>query len=1050
MTVQRINALFEGLPASAVCLLAAAGVVAWVALHLLWRGAGRRAVLAVARIAVGSAALLMAAQAAQLWLVLATDWPLWLMALAGAAAVEILLKLYAIERRTVSRPAGLILAGLRTVLALLILLMLTQPVFVLEREEGLRRHVAILVDGSASMQVPDTQLTISEKVRIAETLTPGQISRPHRLEAVAQELESVGSQLATQGEWLAMLAELDPGARRKHLEGRREELQQALMQAGEAVGRQLKAMGDLSDGLTQLDQDSAAALSEAREQLRMQVGDRLQEAAAAAGSQVEAASDLSELEGRLRELIRSATEALGTLAPAVDELGRTLDELYYASLPEERQAAIDALAGQTRLELARQVLFGRPAESGDEGRAFEGLLAGLQGQYGVRAYTFASEPVELDLTAGRDAGGLFAASGQFQTDLAAALHRVIKDIPSRQLAGIIVLTDGRHNTSAQVEPVAGRLGMEQVPVCSVVFGSTRPPTDAAIVSLEAPETVYAADRVHVAAEVKLDGLAGRTAAVTLFRADSVVDSQTIEVPAPEYRTRVELSDAPTEIGLLSYRVRLEAFEDEVLSGNNEYAVEVSVTDDQVRLLIIEGRSRWEFRYLKNLFAGRDKTVKLQHVLFHPERIAGRRGRSPTPASVSRPAGQVEATLLPQDEGEWLKFDVIILGDVSPSDLPLPAQEALRRFVADRGGTLVVIAGPRFMPHAYTGTPLQELLPVLFEPTTADYVATPDDAFRVTLTPEGRHSIIARLKDDPEENAAFWRSRPEIRWRYPIVDVRPRATVLAYASPIPPSENGGEEAGALNTEAASEDRQFQSEHALIVVHNAGLGRVVFLAFDRTWRLRYREGDTYHHKFWGQLLRWATANKLPAGTSLVKIGTDRARYPLHSRVHVRARIMQPDLTPMISDEVAAVVFRDEHLVLRRKLQYIGDVPGMYAADLGELPGGAYRVELHGPQVAALLAHEGADTASVEFAVHSATSTEQTELAADRGLAGMLAELSGGIVVGPSQGMRVLDALGPGLLVLQERQEYPLWSSWPLLALMLLLLTAEWLLRKKKGLP
>jgi hypothetical protein len=635
--------------------------------------------------------------------------------------------------------------------------------------------------------------------------------------------------------------------------------------------------------------------------------------------------------------------------------------------------------------------------------------------------------------------------------MAAALQRVMTDIPGKQLAGIVMLTDGRHNAPSRVEPVAGRLGTESAsgaPVSSIVFGSEKPPTDAAIVNLEAPDTVYAGDKVYIAAQVKLDGMGGKKVTVTLSKGDTAVQSQTIEVPGRAYRTRVELSDTPTEKGLLSYRVAVDGTEDEVIKTNNEYPVTVSVTDDQVRLLLVDGRPRWEFRYLKNLFASRDKTVRLQYVLFDPDSVAGMPAKPSARASASRPPGEAEATSLPNDDQEWAKFDVIVLGDVQPSELTLPAQEALRRFVVDRGGTLVMIAGPHFMPRAFAGTLLDQVLPVELQPTTAYPVPTPDESFGVALTPEGRDSVIMRLKADPQENVAFWSSRPEARWRYPIAEVKPRAVALAYAQPA--SGEGVQSKGAGSVGQPQADRRFQAEHALVVTQNVGLGQVVFLAFDETWRLRYREGDTYHHKFWGQLLRWATANKLPAGTSLVKLGTSQARYPLHSRVEVRAKIMQPDLTPLAGGQVAALVFRDDQLVLRRRLEYIGDAPGIYAADLGELPSGQYRVELEGPQVQAILAGEGAARVATGFSVDAASATEQVELAADPGLPGLLARLTGGVVVGPSEAAQVLDSLGPSILTLQERREYALWSSWPLLGLMIVLATAEWLLRKKVGLP
>lgn len=1061
-----LRVLPEGLHPAIVFALAAAGVTAWVAAHFVGRGAapGRlRAALAGARVALGFGALMLAAQAAEQCVVLASSWPLWLVAGVGSLAVESLLGLYRVERRTVSRGIGLALAALRVALAVSVLLMLMQPVFVRRRESNLRRYVAVLLDRSASMQVPDTQLSVSEKVRLAEFFLPGEVRRAYRLEAAARELELASSKLAVQGEWLRMLGEFNPDAQRRHLESQRTELLDTLNASAAAVGKELKALDELVAAQPALAQETRAALSEARDQLAKQVADRLKEAVglmvpvtatAAAGRGASALAEPStataETAAHLCQLVAGATAGLSRIVPTLYEQGKALDEAYYASLSERQRAEVNAIGSRTRLELAQDVLFGRPEGGQGADRGFEGLLSALKARYGVRAYAFSSEPAEMDAVS-LAAAGAGPKPEDLQTNVAAALQRVMTDIPGKQLAGIVLLTDGRHNAPFRVEPVAGRLATGSAsgaPVSSIVFGSERPPADAAIVDLEAPDTVYAGDKVYIAAQVKLDGMAGRKVTVTLLKGDIAVQSQSIEVPTQVYRTRVELSDTPAENGLLSYRLAVDGAEDEVIKTNNEYPVTVSVTNDQVRLLLVDGRPRWEFRYLKNLFVSRDKTVRLQYVLFNPDSVAGLPAKPSVRASASRLAGEAEATGLPKDDQEWAKFDVVVLGDVQPSELALPAQEVLRRFVADRGGTLVMIAGPRFMPRAFAGTLLDQLLPVQLQPTTADPVPTPDQSFRVALTPEGRDSVIMRLKGDPQENVAFWSSRPEACWRCPIAGVKPRATVLAYAQPT--SGKGAQAEGAGRAGQEHADRRFQAEHAVVVTQKVGLGQVVFLAFDETWRLRYREGDTYHHKFWGQLLRWATANKLPAGTNLVRLGTSQARYPLHSRVEVRAKIMQPDLTPSAGGQVAARVVRDDQLVLRRRLEYIGDVPGMYVADLGELPSGQYRVELEGPQVEAILAAEGAAKVATGFSVDAATSTEQVELAADRGLPGLLARLTAGVVVAPWEAARALDSMGPGVLALQERREYALWSSWLLMGWMMALATVEWLLRKRVGLP
>ena len=60
-------------------------------------------------------------------------------------------------------------------------------------------------------------------------------------------------------------------------------------------------------------------------------------------------------------------------------------------------------------------------------------------------------------------------------------------------------------------------------------------------------------------------------------------------------------------------------------------------------------------------------------------------------------------------------------------------------------------------------------------------------------------------------------------------------------------------------------------------NYGLGRVLFVGIDSTWRWRYRTGDLYHHTFWGDTIHWAAADKsLGTGNDFVRFGTSRKDY------------------------------------------------------------------------------------------------------------------------------------------------------------------------------
>src|SRR5260370_624295 len=62
----------------------------------------------------------------------------------------------------------------------------------------------------------------------------------------------------------------------------------------------------------------------------------------------------------------------------------------------------------------------------------------------------------------------------------------------------------------------------------------------------------------------------------------------------------------------------------------------------------------------------------------------------------------------------------------------------------------------------------------------------------------------------------------------------------------------------NEKQSAEERQGR-DNALAALQNYGLGRVLYLGVDSTWRWRYRIGDTYHHRFWSQIIRWAASDK-----------------------------------------------------------------------------------------------------------------------------------------------------------------------------------------------
>jgi len=1065
------------MPTVAVAGVFLVTLTAWLGLRAVSRRAAatRRASAAMflMRVVAAFACLLAAMQLSMRFVLLTTNWRLWSIALGGALTVESLLSLYGLERRTVSRKAGLATAGLRVLAVLLVAAMLCQPVFSWELAEKLDRYVAVLIDTSASMRVRDPQRDGPDKLRLGEALSPLAPRRPMRLARARRAMALLRARLVALADDLAVLADFDAGSRRRQLAARRKGLHDDLVGACKDADDLFAMLDAALAGPVKLDDDTARGLGDARDQLAAGVRKRLDKALAVTAP--EANKGLARQYEPLLEAFRGATAALSKLAAELEPLCLRYDEIFYASLSDVQLQAVEAATDRTRLALARAVLMSpRPAEDGAPAGS---LLDKLQAGYKVRLYDFAERCAPTDaasVSVAADAAPLTTgppsltaagaatdesdlAEGAQATDLTGAVEKVSSEIAPKQLAGIVILTDGRHNGPAAPEPLAARLGLAKVPICSVVMAPLRPPRDAAVLAINAPQTVVQGDKLLIQADLKLDGLAGRAVEVVLLDARRQVASQRVRVPgsAASYRTRVLFSDEPAGEGLHGYTVRIQGQTGEAFAANNDRPLTVSVTRRPARVLIINDRPRWEFRYLKNMFDGRDPSVKLQYVLLHPDSVGGGEPRPVIHASAARQAGQSEATALPASADEWMKFDVIVLGDVSPAAMRPWQIDTLRRFVTDRGGSLVVIAGPNFMPHAYGRTPLAAILPVRFQPGGKPVGGGSSAPMRIALTAEGRDHPVMFQKVQPADNDAVWASFPPIYWRHPGMLANQAATVLAYAEPLSPPEflrpaqSGGAGDDQLGRHRDAQRRAFERANPLIVVQKVAAGEVMALCFDRTWRMRYRAGDTYHHRFWGQVMRWATADKLSGGTDHVQIGADRTRYEPNQPVRARARILRADLSPVLSQDVAVKVFRGEKLVSRRRMEYQPSSAGLYEALLGPLPSGAYRIELEAPEAAAILAADNVSVVSAEFAVDPVAGPENLELAADTAMLGRLANLSGGVVLAPDEADRLLDSLGPRSLERRRRRELRLWDSWPLLLLIIAAVGAEWFIRKRTGL-
>ncbi|MBX3416136.1 MAG: VWA domain-containing protein [Pirellulaceae bacterium] len=702
---------------------------------------------------------------------------------------------------------------------------------------------------------------------------------------------------------------------------------------------------------------------------------------------------------------------------------------------EKREQSNPDTNAPSRHDIAQQLLW-----DGFMGQS--PLLNELEKNYGLQVYEFAAtaRAIEPDRSVRSDPST--SRWGQ-TTDLSAALQRVLADIPTGELSGVIVLTDGCDRSTVSPTATANPLAKQQIPIHSIIIGNQTSILDAEVAALQIPSQVYAGDEVTVRATIKADQLSGRTAKVNFFRDGDLLHSRPLQLPNNQVRTSVQFEDKPDQAGLHRYAVEIEPLDGEQILENNRREASVWVSNDRLRLLIVEQRPRWEFRYLKALFAGRDRNVSLQYVLLSPDRLAVVPDPYPMRASAARAFDDCEANLLPESEQEWLKFDVIVLGDVDPSELSEATQQTLLKFVRQRGGTFIVIAGQNAMPHRYFDSPLADLLPVQ---RSSGNAPPSSSGYRIRLTADGSRSSMLQTPFADVGEPNMWNSLPPLYWRHTAAVAKPGATVLAWADetalPNPPPAKD-----------AISDTQKSQQNALMLWHRYGGGRVLQLNFDQTWRLRFWNGDEHHHRFWGRVMRWGTEDRLGMGTDLVRMGIDRTSYNTGDTMTVKVRLVDDQLNPIQNKATIATLFRDDQPISETLLEELVDSGGLLQTQLTlpEIPG-RYRIEIGGPEVERLLTSENRPEKMVfaEFGVDgSLADSEANDIVASAAVAIPLAEQTGGLVLVPETASQLLERLGPRSRYHREQWSAPVWNTWPVVALFLLLIGSEWIARRWVGL-
>ena len=476
----------------------------------------------------------------------------------------------------------------------------------------------------------------------------------------------------------------------------------------------------------------------------------------------------------------------------------------------------DAEDGAARLDRAKAIV--------------RDLQSRLSSEYRIELLSFGES-----LAAAPDVERLAATARR--SDLSGAVADLAERYKSTRIAGVIVLSDG--GDTAPQEADTGQ--SMTAPVITVGIGDTSPAKDREVANLTAGEPLLPGASIDLSVSATSTGFGTEAVELRVSANGRPVDSRRVTPSADGAPVHAVFTVSPQPDVPTVYTVEIPSAPDELAAENNTRSVLVPPQTGRRRILILEGAPGYEHTFLKRAL-GQDPGIDVDAVVRKGQNDDGR-DTFYVQADPSRMAALSSG--YPSKRSELFAYDAVIFGNIEADFFTRDQLVLTAQFVADRGGGLLVLGARSFDRQGLAGTALEHALPIdltsrratITLATTALHPGvTANQPNSPALTVDGLLHPATRLAVSPEENRERWSQLPSLASVAQVGGARPGAQVLAVALTA-----GG------------------NPQPLIAAQRYGQGRSMVFAGEASWRWRMLRPatDNSYETIWRQLARWITA-------------------------------------------------------------------------------------------------------------------------------------------------------------------------------------------------
>lgn len=662
----------------------------------------------------------------------------------------------------------------------------------------------------------------------------------------------------------------------------------------------------------------------------------------------------------------------------------------------------DAGGGNSRQQAVTAALYGE-----------EGILAALAERYQVRTFAFGQSLRRIN-----DQGEFSAESNA--SGLQQALTQAGEQLGGLPLSAVLMITDGADNSGNDPLTSAREFAAREIPVFTLGVGQERIARDVAITQVAAANTILDNSVFDVQVDLHHNGYSGRQVTLRVMDGETEVTSRQVTLGADDSSQRIAMEITPEKREPILYELQVDQLDGEIISQNNRYQFLVDNSErPPLNVLYVEGHPRNEFKFIRRAAEG-DSSLRLASYLrTGPGRFYRQGINSPLELNNG----------FPTKAEDLYQYQAVVMGDIGRDFFSDEQLVLLQEFVAERGGGLLV-AG--MLDDAFVDSVLADILPV----TLVRSEALPGslqggirrgphatgELFAPRLTPSGEYSPLLRLDSDDASNRQLWRELPTLQGIYVTGRPKPGATVLMEHPTL----------------------QFQNQALpLVATQRYGSGRSMSINTASTWRwqMLMPAADESHERLWRQMLRWLAQDALER----VTVNFDKPFYNVGDTVNVSVKVLNEQFQP--DNNASLWLQRNDPLGNSSDIAMEWDInqDGTYQTSFLVEDEGVYRVLVD----VASAAGTGLETEKPAAFVVTPSLREFNDAGRDAGLLARIAEAGGGRYYDISQTSELLTGIDRVPTALSREVQEDLWDKPWLLALLVLLMSADWMARRYRGL-